>query len=72
MHDIRRERWGDKLDEAARDMARLPVGSSSRVWAGAYADALHSVRKELGRTRRDYFTRDDAERVSRVAYPELA
>jgi hypothetical protein len=70
MYDVRRERWGDKLDEVARDMARLPAGSSLRAWAGAYADALQSVRKELQRTRRDYFTPDDAARVQSLAYPQ--
>ena len=72
MHDIRRKRWSDVLDATARDVERYERMNAKAVLSSSiipYRDALLSVRKELGRSRRDYFTREDAARVSAVAYP---
>ena len=73
MHDIRRKRWSDVLDQAAADVAHYERMRSTAMLSQIkpYTDALAKVRTELGRRRRDYFTKDDAARVTAVAYPEL-
>lgn len=72
MYDIKRKRWSDVLDAAERDVAhyeRMKSKAMLTLSVLPYRDALLSVRRELGRNRRDYFTREDAARVSTVAYP---
>lgn len=65
----RRKKWADVLDSAKADEGRLR--GSARTWAEPYWIALSSVREELGRRRRDYFTDDDAQLVQKRAYPKL-
>ena len=74
MHDVRRKRWGEMLDSAAADVAHYTrLGAKGRLsQVLPYRDAMLAVRAERKRTRRDYFTKDDAARVSALAYPELA
>lgn len=66
MHDIRRKKWAEKLDEAEREAARLGASPLGK-WASAYRDALLVARGNLGRRRNDYFTPSDAAQVDALA-----